>query len=60
MQAEARVDALVEDASQLLVPLDDEDVLHALFPGGDGGGQARGPSADDGKLYLFHACTSLV
>ena len=60
VQAEACVDALVEDAPQLLVPLDNEDVLHALFPGSDSGGQTRRASADDGKLYLFHACTSLV
>ena len=60
VQTEACVDALVEDAPQLLVPLDNEDVLHALFPGSDSGSQTRRASADDGKLYLFHACTSLV
>ena len=60
VQAEARVDTLVEDAAQLLIPLDDENVFYAVLSGGDGGGQPRGASADDGKLHLFHACTSLV
>ena len=60
VQAEARVNALVQDAAELTVALEDQDILHARAPRGDGRGQPRRAAADDGQLYLFHACTSFV
>lgn len=60
VQAEARVDALVQNTAQLPVPLEDQQILHPGPPGGDGGGQARRASADNGKLYVFHHASSLV
>ena len=60
MQAEARVDALVQNTAQFPVPLEDQQILHPGPPGGDGGGQARRASADNGKLYVFHHASSLV
>ena len=60
VQAEACVDALVQNAAQLFITLNDENVFNAAFSGGDGSGQPCRASADDGKLHLFHACTSLV
>ena len=41
MQAEAIVDALVQDAAQLTVALQDQDVLHAAFACGHRRGQGR-------------------
>ena len=60
MQAKACMDTLIQNTAQLPIPLDEEDILHPGFPGGNGGGQARRASADDGKLHLLHACTSFV
>ena len=60
VQAEARVDALVEDAAELAVALQNEDAVRAVPFGGDGGGKSRGASADDKNADLFHAQTSFV
>ena len=46
LQAKAAVDALVQDAAQLLVTLDDQDLFQALFPGGAGRRQTGGAAAD--------------
>ena len=57
---EKMLDTLIQNTAQLPIPLDEEDILHPGFPGGNGGGQARRASADDGKLHPLHACTSFV
>ena len=60
VEAEAGVDALVEDTAQRLAPLDDENVLQARLPGGNGGCQPRRAAAYNSQLYLLHAHASLV
>ncbi len=46
VQAKAVVDALVQDAPQLLFPLQNQHILHPGLPGGNGGSQARRAAAD--------------
>ena len=52
--AEAVVDALIEDAAQHRVPLQQEHPVHAFFLGPDRCGQPRGAAADDHKISSFH------
>src|SRR5699024_6545042 len=60
VQAKAVVDALVQDAAQFAVPLQDQQVLHPVPARFDGGGQAGGPAADDDKVYVFHRGSPLT
>ena len=46
------VDALVEDAAELLVALDDEDLAGAGRARGGGSGETRGASADDDHVII--------
>ncbi len=48
------MDALIEDASEEVRPLKDEDVPHSPVIGGDGRGHARAASADNYQFFLFH------
>jgi hypothetical protein len=59
VEAKAVVNALVEDATQLLVPLDNDNFLGALFGGGAGGGKAGGASADDDNIVFHITCPPL-
>ena len=52
-EAEAVVDALVEDAAQPLLALDEEDVLGPGALGAQGRGQAGRPAADDHDVARF-------
>ncbi len=57
-KAEAVVDALVKDAAEPPVALDDQDVLRPGPPGAQGRGQAGGAAADDDdvmKRFVGHA-----
>ena len=54
VQAEAVVDALHQDAPELAVPLEDQDVPGAALVGLDGGGQACWPTAHDDDLVCVH------
>ena len=54
VKAETVVDALPQDASQGIVPFQDQDVLHPVSARADGGSHTGGASADDNKLYFFH------
>ena len=54
VQAEPAVDALVENAPQLAVPFQHQQVLHPLPAGFHRRGQPRRAAADDDKIYLFH------
>ena len=60
VEAEAVVDALVENAAQICVPLQQKDICHPRLPGGQSGGQARRAAADDGQLVFLHAHASFV
>ena len=44
------VDALVENAAQLLVPLQNQHLPQPLVPGLPGGGQSGGPAANDNEF----------
>ena len=59
VQPKAVVDALVEDAAQLVVPLQDQQVLHAVPAGLHSGRQPGGAAADDNKIYVFHGISPL-
>ena len=52
VQAEAVVDALVQNAAQLAVPLQNQHPAQALLPGLAGGGKAGGAAADDDQLVV--------
>ena len=54
VQTEAVVDALVEDAAQLTVALDDADRATACFPCGIRSGQTCRAAADNHE-FVFHA-----
>ena len=54
MEAEAVVDALVEDAAELRIALQNQDVLAARVVRGDRRGKARRAAADDEHVDLFH------
>ncbi len=47
VEAEAVVDALVEDAAEAVVALDHDDGVASGVAGGDGRGEAGGAAADD-------------
>ena len=55
MQAEAVVDALVQNAAQLAVALQDQNVAQACVIGRARRGKAGGAAADNGKLTGFHS-----
>ena len=59
VQPKAVVDALVQDAAKLLVPLDDDDFLGSVLVGGAGGGKAGGASADDDDVVFHVTCPPL-
>ncbi len=50
VQAEAVVNALVQNAAKLLIALDDEDVFQAVLGGAHGRGQTGGAAADDNQI----------
>ena len=50
VQAEAVVDALVQNAAQLPVPLHYEDLFQSFFPGGPGSRQSGGAAAHDDQI----------
>ena len=56
VQAEAVVDALVQNAAQLTVALKDQNVVQTRVIGRACGGKTGGTAADDGKLTGFHLC----
>ena len=60
VQAEPGVDALVQYAARLAVPLQYQNIPHALVIGADGGRQPGRAAAYDSKLYFLHHSTSLV
>ena len=59
VEAEAVVDALVQDAAQFPVPFQHEDVPQTRLVGGHGCRQPRRTAADDDQIGVFHGCTSL-
>ena len=54
MQPETVVDALVQDAAQLTVALQNQNVLHAVFACRHGCRQPGRAAADDDQIYIFH------
>ena len=54
VQAEAVVNALVQDAAQLVVPLQDEDIPQARLVGRRRSSQPRRAAADDDKFVFSH------
>ena len=50
VEPKAIVDALVEDAAQLLVPLQNQYLPQPLVPGLPGGGQSGGAAANDDEF----------
>jgi hypothetical protein len=54
VKAETVVDALPQDASQGVVPLKDQDILHPVSARADSGSHTGGAAADDNKLYFSH------
>ena len=58
VQAEAVVDALLQDPAQLAVPFEDQDFPRPVFIGGVGRGQPAGAAADNYHIILFHYCSS--
>ena len=54
MQAEAVVDALVQNASEFLVPFQDQDVFYAAVECGNRRGKSRRPSAYDDQIIFCH------
>ena len=59
VQAEAVVDALVQNAAQFVVPLQDQNVLNSCVPGSDSGSQTGGTAADDNEIVFSHDSPSL-
>ena len=59
VEAEAVVDALVQDAPQFPVPFQNENVPQTRLVGGHGCRQPCGTAADDDQIGVFHGCTSL-
>ena len=55
LQPEAVVDALQEDAAQLEIALDDQNVFGAVLAGGDGGRQPARAAADDDHVVFGFA-----
>ena len=54
VESEAVVDALVEDAAELRVPFQNQDVPAARVVRGNRRGKARRAAADDEHVDLFH------
>ena len=55
VQAEAVVDALIQNAAELTVPLEEQDAPQTRLPRGLRGGQPRGPAADhDQFIHRLH------
>ena len=54
MQAEAVVDALVEDTAQLAVALKDQDILHTALAGRHRRRKPCRAAADDDQINIFH------
>ena len=55
VQAEAVMDALAQDAAGVVFALQDEQVIDAVLPGGDGGGQTRRARADHQHIHPLNA-----
>ena len=54
MEAEAVVDALVENAAQLVVAFQNQNILNTAFSGCHCCCKARGAAANDDKIIVFH------
>jgi len=53
VEPEAVMDALVEHASQAIVPFDEQDIPASLFSGGHGRGKAGGAAADHDDIATY-------
>ena len=60
VEPETIVDALVEDAAELLVALEDEDAAQPRLIGGAGGGEPRGAASDDNQIIHGGALLSFL
>ena len=60
MQAKAVVNALVQNASEFSVTLQNQDVFYTAVEGGNRGGKARRASSYDNQIIFHHVRYSFL